>query len=399
MDINDILSIIQQEVSKASKDKQLDELNRETDDRLHQIKEKLKNIKDVSFSDIPLVPKTSTIDNNTIDRIHEYIDSLPVEDNKDQDSDQDNEDSNDSQSFDYGAYRERLDSYVQQERERELEDSVDEQYQSSGASYDADGFTYPEELHRRTTICLGNDLDGGPGGVLDGVYTSQLSYINGKKWYKLTSPTVDGSEPTSDTTIKYTSGAWRIGIEDEGTIYYSNTDSTSPLNISGWIRENSTWPVADLVNIYECNNAFIESQTLEFNFTYSTYEVQDQYIGIPTDPESPYEAIPWTLTPEPENYNISVTVEFDFSGTASSVDIDIDPKQVGITSDTKYTRTLTPLDAGTGFSEFRVVRDPLSANIDGTGTFFIRFVSGSDTTGQKTISAGSVSAVEVSIID
>jgi len=106
--------------------------------------------------------------------------------NKNQDIDQDNEDSNDSQSFDYGAYRERLDNYVQQERERELEDN---HYDSSAAaSYDSGSFKYPDSLQHRTAVCIGNDINGGPGGVLDGLYTSQLSYINGKRWYKLTDP-------------------------------------------------------------------------------------------------------------------------------------------------------------------------------------------------------------------
>ena len=152
--------------------------------------------------------------------------------------------------------------------------------------------------------------------------------------------------------------------------------------------------------MYDCSSELVTQETLEFNFSVASLTAQDQYLGSPIQSDAPFEFVNWTVVPAPENANLDIAVEFDFSGSASAGDITIDPRGLGsYISDTRYNTRLTNVDAGSGAAEFRVIRDPLSANDDGTTTFSILFLSGADTTGQKAVSGGALSAVEVTIID
>jgi hypothetical protein len=429
VDIDNILKVIQDSVAKASKEKTVQDLTDEVEDKLASIDSKLKSfnrpIGDIIYE---IINKSQEQDSNT--EVSSYVEddnneSHTSSDSDDESVDKDNND-NSSQSFDYTAYRERLDQYVKDEREQELEEG------GGPDGYDSDGLSSSmEDLLNRTTVCIGNDIEQAASGYsLDGVYTSQLSYINGKRWYKLTSPSSPGDEFPGDTTIKFKDGnfpnptdkRWRIentwfsgsatsavnqGYMD-GALYVSkalpdiNPDEPTPDLIKEWLDTpgvSGYFPGGSALNVYSCPGILIPQHTYEFNFTYSSFEVYDQIIHNP-DPHdlNVNESIPWTIVLDPENNNTSVTVEFDFSGSAESDDILIDPLGVGSTiSSNIYTYTAEP--NGNGFSEFRVIRDALSANTDGDETFYIRFVSGSDATGQFTVSGGSVSAVLVTIKD
>ena len=328
-------------------------------------------------------------------RINQYVENLnaiggePLNEEEIEATKQANE-------FNFDAYRERLDEYIQQERERELEDD--------GSSMGGDGFAYPEALSRRTTVCIGNDIDNGPGGDnLGGVYTSQLYYINGKRWYILTDPEIPSDKPDGETTIKFESGAWRIENSTLGLLYYSNSQTSTPDQARDWIIDPSqvgVWSDASNLNVYDCNNQLIPQETLEFNFSVATLTAEDQYLGSPIQDDAPFEFVTWSVVNAPENSNIDIAVEFDFSGSASVDDITIDPRGLGTyISSTQYNITLDAIDGGIGASEFRVIRDPFDVNTEPNTTFFIRFLSGSDTTGQKSVSGGALSAVEVTLTD
>jgi hypothetical protein len=476
MDIDTILKLLQDNVSSASREKIVDDLNQQSSDRIEELQEQINKL-DASKSPISDVFATlqSTLKGNpssfisdknspTLHNISQQIDRLvseqeeaekrekerrerekeeekneeiePAEEtslendidnepqNTDTDvnvSDQKENDSVDSEDFDYTAYRERLDDYVRTQQEQELEDFADNEDcegsecdigidQSDVAIDGADGYAFPDSLLPQITVCIGNDIEQAASGYsLDGVYTSQLSYVNGKRWYKLTSPKVLGDEPVGETTIKFTSGAWRIETPADDTIYYTNgihDNVPSPVDAPGWLVSSSasgTWPSTSNLNVYSCTNNIISETNYEFNFTYATWETIDQFLNNgPSYAGEPHDAIPWTITPAPESIGVDVAVEFAYGSSSPPVidsgDVQIDPLNAG-TSISSFVYTYRADESGNGFTEFRNIRDPLSANIDGNENLLIRFVSGSDYTGQHVVSGGSVSAVSVTFKD
>lgn len=382
--LKDVLSLISQEVKTAS----------DREEKIRIAENFQKREEQAIIDMISLISKklnSSVVKENISDA---YIEDLARLGGK-QLSSEEIEATNQSNEYDFEAYRERLNQYIQQERELEIEE---------GASDDGDsGPEYPEALGVITTVCIGNNVNAGPAGTLDGVYTSQRYYINGKRWFILTSPETEGDEPDGETTIKFHTGAWRIENSVSGLLYFSNSQTVTPDLATGWTiapAQDGTWSAATALNVYDCSSELVTQETLEFNFSVASLTAQDQFIGSPVQEGAPFEFVTWSVTTAPENSNMDIAVQFDFSGSASAGDITIDPRGLGsYISSTQYNLTLNAVDGGAGSSEFRVIRDPLDLNTDGNATFFIRFLSGSDTTGQKAVSGGALSAVEVTITD